>query len=484
MHNLLQYKAWALEESFFNQWAPIVLSGRVDSFIKKTVLTDHLERLDNLIASGEQIGHPPISADVAPNDVNLRYDINGQLQAPVFKVGNKNIAVLPMIGPLSKYGDMCSMGMQSYQTLLNRINANPEIHATVILGDSPGGTVDGTPELGVAIKNSAKPVVWFADGVTASAAMWLASQCAMIVANKNNPTQLGSIGALRVVENYSKMMELGNMPEMDIVTAPQSSEKVRFDPTKPWKEDDLKNMAEEVRPYAAMIIDGVKDGRGDRLDQSAEGLFKGRMFDAYKAKQIGLIDAVGTLQTALNKAAELARERAKAPLSISPKGETFNEGINSNANMKFKSNLFGNLFGKPEKAEDANPAAAASADVNHVQAADEKVAALETQLADLQEKFNAAEARATAAEANVTELNTQLSALTSEKATLEATVAEQKEALAKKPTGHLTTVVGKKPGEEAVATDVHEEPAAKPVTQATQETMSIVEQLDKLKTPK
>jgi protease-4 len=480
MHNLLQYRDWAIAESFLTDWLPVVTRGKLDQFIKKQTPEDEMQRVTNLMDIGLEFGHPPVDANLLTDNIPFERDQqSGLIKA---KVGSKNIAIISVVGPLTKYGDLCSPGMQAYQALLNRANNTPSIDGIVLVMDTPGGTIDGTPELALAVKNSTKPVGIFGDSLVASAGMWIAAQAGVIVANKNNPTQFGSIGAFSALKNYSKMMEAGNTPEIEIITAPQSTTKVPYDPSKPMTEDVRNMVKSHISPLADMIINAVKDGRGDKLDKKVDGLFTGSMFDAHKAKQIGLIDAVGTLQTALNNVSELAKEKSKqaaSPLSISPKGETLNEGINENANMKFKSNLFSGLFGKADKAEEGNPAAAASADAN-VQAADEKVAALEAQLTGSQEKLTAAEARATAAEATVTSLTAQVSTLTGEKETLEATVAEQKTKLDAKPTGNLTTVIGGKK-EEAQATDTAAAAAGKVVSKATQETMSIVEQLDQLK---
>lgn len=473
MHNLLQYRDWAIAESFLTDWLPIVANGKIDQFIKKRTDEDDLQRVANLMDLGLEVGHPPVDSNLLTDNIPFNRDASSGLITA--KAGSKNVAIIPIIGPLTKYGDLCSPGMQAYQALINRANNTPSIDGIVLVMDTPGGTVDGTPELALAVKNSAKPVGVFADSMVASAGMWIASQASVIVGNKNNPTEFGSIGAFSALKNYSKMMDAGNTPEVEIITAPQSSTKVPYDPSKPVTDDVRQMVKSHLAPMADMIINAVKAGRGDKLDTKMEGLFTGSMFDAYKSRNAGLIDAVGTLQTAINKVAELAREKAKAaPLSISPKGETFNQGINSNANTMFKSKLFGSLFGKPEKAEEANPAAAASADVNHVQAADEKVAALETQLASLQEKFNAAEAAATAAQASVSELTAQVATLTGEKAALQTKVEEQQKALDAKPTGHLTTVVGKKPGEEAQANDEHAQ-EERPMTSIEASTKRLVE---------
>jgi protease IV len=137
--------------------------------------------------------------------------------------------------------------------------------------------------------------------------MWLASQASVIVANKNNPTEFGSIGVLMVAEDYTNMMEAGNLPKMQIIRAPQSTEKALVNPIEPMGEDLLASVHGELKDIADSFINVIKEARGEKLDTKAEGLFKGRMFDARTAKQIGLIDSVGTLSTAINKVAELAR---------------------------------------------------------------------------------------------------------------------------------------------------------------------------------
>ena len=68
----------------------------------------------------------------------------------------------------------------------------------------------------------------------------------------------GSIGSLRMVPNFSNMVEAGNMENVDIITAPQSSEKVPYDPFKPMTQEMRAQLKEDQRPIAQMIIDAVK----------------------------------------------------------------------------------------------------------------------------------------------------------------------------------------------------------------------------------
>lgn len=406
------------DDVFMRYYAFLSRFGSFDRIIEKKTMADFIPALEAHLA-----------VDVDTDRISITQDIwTGKEILPVVKSGGKQIALIPISGPLAKVG-VCGYGTSDYQRFLSLANASPDIHGVVLIIDSPGGTVDGSAEFATAVANSAKPVGVFADNELASAALWIASQASVIVANKNNPTAIGSIGALRVVHNYSNMIEKGNMPEVHIVTAPQSTEKVQFDPTKPWKEGDLDAMKEQARPYAAMIIDAVKAGRGDKLDHTTDGLFKGRMYPAPEAKAAGLIDSIGTLKTAINKVAELARAKAQTT--------TTKQGMNSNANMKFPklSALFsGEAWSKAYSAF-------AAEDQAPLEAAEKKVADMEANASQLKAENEQLATQAKELQANVTALTAQVTTLEGEKKTLAAEKAELQKKLDAAPTTAQTTVL-------------------------------------------
>lgn len=231
-----------------------------------------------------------------------------------FAEGRKGrVAIIPMIGPLTKYGDLCSIGMQEYGAILSRIESSPEYEGIVLVMDTPGGTVDGTPELGNTISSMTKPVVVFGDGVVASAGVWLASQADYIIGNKNNPTEFGSIGVLLALPNIQNMVDVGNHPAIEIYRATKSSEKARINMVEKPDEASRQYIQDSLDETNSDFIATVKTGRGDRLNAKADGLFSGRMFSSKEAKTIGLIDSIGTLSDAINKVSTLAKTpRAKA----------------------------------------------------------------------------------------------------------------------------------------------------------------------------
>lgn len=447
MLELLQYRAWALSENYYNQMYPVVSAmvrhgHSLNGIITKKTIEDYIPTLESLLSAEENIPHPNIHAD----DLQVTISRDQSSGLPVAQSGNKNIALIPIVGPLTKRGDLCSMGMQDYAMLLNKANASPTIDGIVFIMDTPGGTVDGTPELGLAIKNSAKPVGVFGDGMVASAGIWLASQASVIVGNKNNPTEFGSIGVLMGLPNYQNVIDAGNLPAMEIFRADQSTDKARINAIEPITEAGRASLQQSLNDTADAFIATVKAGRGDKLNTATEGLFSGRMFSTLKSKQAGLIDAVGTLQTAVNKVAELSRERMKQQ----SQGTTARK---ANANTEMKLPKLSALLGAAAalftgSGPDAKEISLTAEQAAALETSEKKLTDSEADNAKLVADINAQKTKITELEATVTGLNTQVSALTGEKETLTASVAtltsekaELQKKLDVKPTGTATTVI-------------------------------------------
>ena len=458
---------WALNEAYFNSMFPLVMNAiRLGhDLVKKKTQLDYLQTIHALLLSEDSLPHPNIHAD----EVQVKISTDGDTGLPVVKSNGYNIALISVIGPLTKYGELCSMGMQDYQSLLNRANASPNIDGIVLIMDTPGGTVDGTPEFGLAIKSSTKPVGIFGDHMVASAGMWLASQASVIVGNKNNPTEFGSIGVLMALPNYQNVMDAGNFPKVEIFRASQSTDKALVNTIEPITDAARQDLQQQLNDTAANFISTVKAGRGDVLDTKTEGLFSGKMFDVYQAKKAGLIDTVGTLQTAINKVADLARQK---------KYQTGNTAQKVNANTPmFKSKTLSNIFGKSEKAEEKKPTA--EAENNPMEVADQKVSEMEAENASLKAQKEAAEQKAMQLEAKVAELNAQITTLTAKAAEEKAEMQQKIDA---KPTGQATTVIVNPEKESNQSTDPEAVKVNSYATSVDAEAKTLRDQQESLKT--
>lgn len=112
-------------------------------------------------------------------------------------VDGEGIATIHVFGPLgknlSKVEKACgATSFEDVQSELALANANPLVRGILLHVDSPGGTVQGTPETASLIAESSAPVVAYTDGMMASAAYYLSAGAEKIVATPS--ADVGSIG--------------------------------------------------------------------------------------------------------------------------------------------------------------------------------------------------------------------------------------------------------------------------------------------------
>lgn len=115
------------------------------------------------------------------------------------------IAVIELRGTLMKFASSFSGGTSTTRArrAIREAVADGRVKAILLVVDSPGGTVAGTPELAdeVAAANAKKPVWAYAEDLMASAAYWVSSQCARIGACRT--ALVGSCGTVMVLYDWS-----------------------------------------------------------------------------------------------------------------------------------------------------------------------------------------------------------------------------------------------------------------------------------------
>lgn len=299
MFEILTVKAWALETRFFNRMAPHVL---------------------HRIATGKDLGpliqenqFKPASYwdDYDPTKViqvnkNLFYSgVNGYF----YKDGEESIMpVNSLKGVVMKDSQMCGpTGTAALAQKMLMDDEKPNVSAHFLLVDSPGGAVDGTPEVSAIIAGLKKPVIAFVDGYAASAAYWIASQTSLIVTNSRNYTEVGSIGTLVVLTNESEYLKKEGL-KVEIMRATKSTDKARLNSIEEWPEESLQEMQNKLNVINSGFIKAVNTGRNGKLFTLTEDIFTAKMYDQKRALQLGMIDQIGTLDDAIASARKLAKQ--------------------------------------------------------------------------------------------------------------------------------------------------------------------------------
>lgn len=118
------------------------------------------------------------------------------------------IALIPVGGPIGQdLGEFekgaGAVDVDDIYSELEQAESDDEVEAIVMLFDSPGGMVTGTPELAARIAAVEKPIYAFCRGTMASGAYWLGCSCDGIFCTPS--ATIGNIGVCLVINDVSAM---------------------------------------------------------------------------------------------------------------------------------------------------------------------------------------------------------------------------------------------------------------------------------------
>lgn len=177
-------------------------------------------------------------------------------------------------------------------------SGRPDVEALFLDIDSPGGSVNGTPELAQAVADAAKSkyVYAFSAGQMCSAAYWVASQTDAIYATPS--ARVGSIGVILPVIDSSAAYEQAGL-KVEVFAAgkfksagtPGTS---LTDDQRDWLQAEVEETAADFR--AAVLA------RGRKIPDEA---MEGQTFSARKAMRLNLAGVVASRAEALSRLRKL-----------------------------------------------------------------------------------------------------------------------------------------------------------------------------------
>lgn len=377
MFSIIQSNFWAIDMAFAMRVKPYVLKSLEEGIPLMQVLPNVLKK--------EAIQNYDLSAEIQAVDVT---------QGQIRKNGNTaNIAVIHLGGVMQKNSDMCTAGTVEVRKAIAAANRDTNIDGIVLAIDSPGGDVDGTEDLGNDIKNSAKPIVAYVDGLAASAGYWAASQAQEIVINSATTAYTGSIGVLCVHTDATEAMNKEGY-KVTIIRADGSYEKALMNSVEPLSEEILASTKQRLNTVLETFKSTVRNGRGERL--KSEDVFTGKVYNGNESLKNGLVDAIGSLQDAANRAAKLSAKKQNSNNSKSNNDMKINS-----IKHPFLSKIFGKASTDQEKEISAEDLAQVEAKIKEAYEAKELAEA----------SLNAANAKISTMEATISEQKTKLDTL-------------------------------------------------------------------------
>jgi len=185
---------------------------------------------------------------------------------------------------------------------LRRFREMPWVKAIVVRVDSPGGAVAPTQEIFEEIQRAKKkkPFIASMGSTAASGGYYIASACDKIVANAGTLT--GSIGVIMQLTNVEELMKKVGVKGLSVKSGVNKDLGSPFQPLSPEGRQILQSLVDNVH---GQFVAAVAQSRG--MDEAeVRKLADGRIYSGAQAKDLGLVDQIGTLEDAI----ELAAKRA------------------------------------------------------------------------------------------------------------------------------------------------------------------------------
>ncbi len=179
-----------------------------------------------------------------------------------------------------------------------------DIQAIVVRIDSPGGAVVPSQEIYASLKRvrdgGEKTVVASMGNMAASGGYYIASASNTILANPGTIT--GSIGVIMEMTNVHELLSKVGIENVVVKSGLHKDLASPFRPLNIESRIILQDVMDDVHDQ---FIHAVAEGREMEVEH-VQALADGRIFTGRQALQLNLVDRLGTLQDAIQSAAELA----------------------------------------------------------------------------------------------------------------------------------------------------------------------------------
>ena len=220
-------------------------------------------------------------------------------------VDENKVAVIPLSGPVQAERTALFFGgsvisPQLVRNQLERAREDYAVKAVVLQIESPGGSVAACQEILNEIERLEKPIVVSLGTLAASGGYFISAKADKIVALPGTLT--GSIGVISQVPNLKGLFEKLGI-EMEVFTAGKYKDMYAgVRELTPEERELLQEMTDQLYDQFVQV---VVDGRG-LSEAKVRDLATGQLYTGKQAKELGLVDELGGLNTAIDLAASLA----------------------------------------------------------------------------------------------------------------------------------------------------------------------------------
>ncbi len=189
------------------------------------------------------------------------------------------------------------LSSKPYVEEIEKFRNLPNVRAIIVRIDSPGGAVAPSQEIYEAVQRARekKPVYASMGSVAASGGYYIASAAEKIYANPGTLT--GSIGVAMHMRNVQGLLSKIGVDNSIIKSGEYKDAGSPYRKMTPKESRYLQAVSDDIYDQ---FLEAVAEGR--KIDrEQAEELAQGKIYTGKKAMELGLVDALGGLGTAIRE---------------------------------------------------------------------------------------------------------------------------------------------------------------------------------------
>ena len=243
----------------------------------------------------------PVSAGSALNTMNI--SSYGRVQTDTAPTTSDRIALIYAQGTiLYGEGSPTLMGQTTMNKALVSAREDNTVKAIVLRINSPGGSALTSDLIWREVEKTAKvkPVVVSISDIAASGGYYIATPATYIIADKTAIT--GSIGVFGTLPNASAIAKEWGINSYSVGTHERS---FTYSVVQPLSDSFRAELQDGIERTYDLFIERVATGRG-MTPEEVDAIAQGRVWSAKDGLEVGLVDEIGGLHRALEKASELA----------------------------------------------------------------------------------------------------------------------------------------------------------------------------------
>ena len=220
--------------------------------------------------------------------------------------GKNKIAVIYAEGEIVDGEAMEGVAGDRFSKIIQAVRNDKDVKAVVLRVNSPGGSVLASEKIKAQIDSLSRkvPVIASYGDYAASGGYWISAGCDYIYANESTLT--GSIGVFSMIPDLKNT--INDKLHVNITSVNSNKHADMYNMMRPLDKQETAMMQATVEQIYDRFTQIVAEGR-DMTVSDVDEIAQGRVWTGAQALEIGLVDAIGTIEDAIIHAALLVDEK-------------------------------------------------------------------------------------------------------------------------------------------------------------------------------